>query len=237
MTQVQIARCISSASMGVFNASGGFTRVGRGAFVHETQRRRCLSRRTTGAGGLIAQFCVMFNQHNLLSKPSWVSNVRPDSQMRTHSAHNFCTTSAFCHHISSTVPALSVVVTTTVFHVVPVASTGPVPEGIFRVDRDILVFAMLRVGDEGAAILQKRLVDAPAGAGEIVEGVEVERGRDGHDDTGVSSQRSHTSRQAPQSRSACNGATGMMEGLGLMEGVSAELKRWFRRLLCLRIAS
>lgn len=55
-SHLQTARCMSSESMAISGPSGGRTREPRGAVTHASQRRRCRSRRTMGAGGLMAQF-------------------------------------------------------------------------------------------------------------------------------------------------------------------------------------
>lgn len=42
-----------------------------GARAHAVHSRRCLSRRRTGAGGLIVQFCVHFVSTYCLSSKQW----------------------------------------------------------------------------------------------------------------------------------------------------------------------
>ena len=54
--QLQIARCMTSLSKGVSGDRGGLASEVSGALTQPSQRRRCRSRSTIGAGGLIAQF-------------------------------------------------------------------------------------------------------------------------------------------------------------------------------------
>jgi hypothetical protein len=55
-----VARCISSELTDVSGGNFGLTRDPSGARVQALQRRRCLSRKTMGAGGLMAQFWFTF---------------------------------------------------------------------------------------------------------------------------------------------------------------------------------
>lgn len=68
-------------------------------------------------------------------------------------------------------------------HIVQIRSTGTVPHRVLGIDRRLLVYAMQRVHDERAPILQQGPADLPAGAGQVVERIEVEGGCDGYGDT------------------------------------------------------
>ncbi len=58
LSHEHMARCRYSESGRTSDGIGGLTSMPIGALVQPTQSRRCRSRRTTGAGGLMAQFCA-----------------------------------------------------------------------------------------------------------------------------------------------------------------------------------
>lgn len=120
--------------------------------------------------------------HAHVHKYMHVTNRREDDM--TYAAHDPCTTSTFGHHVAGAAPALPGMVTTTIFHVEPVAGAGAVAECVLGVDGDVLVLAVQGVGYEGVVVLQQTPTKLVTGAGQIVEGVEVERRGDRHDDTG-----------------------------------------------------
>lgn len=67
----------------------------------------------------------------------------------------------------------------------PVAGASPVSEQLVAVDGEFLVGAAEGRGQENGSILDQTLVDSAAGAGEGVEGIEVNRRNDGDNDTGA----------------------------------------------------
>lgn len=67
-------------------------------------------------------------------------------------------------------------------HVGAADAGDAVAEGFFCVDGDVLVGAAQGRGDEGGAVLDEAVVDHAAGAGEGVEGGEVDVGDDAKDD-------------------------------------------------------
>ena len=69
-------------------------------------------------------------------------------------------------------------------HVGAADAGDAVAEGFLCVDGDVLVGAAQGRGDEGGAVLDEAVVDHAAGAGEGVEGGEVDVGDDAKDDAG-----------------------------------------------------
>lgn len=70
-----------------------------------------------------------------------------------------------------------------VLHVEPVAGAGPIPERALAVDREVFVNAVQGVCKQRVSVLEEGVVDGTAGTREIVDGVEIKAGRNGHDDT------------------------------------------------------
>lgn len=166
--------------------SCGFTRRPTGAFWQERHRRRCLSRMTAGAGGLIAQFW----RSEILSVASKPAELGGSRETEAHPTHDCATFAALGNHVPSTAPSLAVVIAAPrcVFHIVPVAGPGAVSQRRFGVDRQLLVDAVNGRFEEDGAVLQEGVVDAPTSARQAIEIVEVKLSSHGHDNTGVSSQ-------------------------------------------------
>lgn len=109
---------------------------------------------------------------------------------KAHPAHNGAAFATLGNHVPSTAPSLAVVVAAPrrVFHVVPVASPGAVPQSGLGVDRQLLVGAVDGRFEEDGAVLQEGVVNASTSARQAVEVVEVKLSSHGHNNTGVSSQ-------------------------------------------------
>lgn len=87
-------------------------------------------------------------------------------------AHDGLAPPTLRHQVSGTAAALAVVVPA-IFHVIPVASPRTKAERGLWVDGDGLVGAVQRRREEDGAVLQQTLADLARGAGETVEGVEI----------------------------------------------------------------
>lgn len=165
VSHVHIARCTRSEAAGISGLSRGFTRRPMGAFWQERQSRRCLSRMTAGAGGLIAQFWSL----DMLSVAS--SRTRRQLGNKAHPTDDGAAFATLGNHVPSTVPSLAVVIAAPgrIFHIVPVASPGAVSQSRFGVDRQLLVGAVDGRLQEDGAVLQEGVVDASTGARQAVE--------------------------------------------------------------------
>lgn len=165
--------------------NGGSTSRGRGAFVHDTHSRLCLSLSTTGAGGLIAQFCSGIGIQSSSNTNTW--ETEGDHSV-TYSAYRCRAPTASCNHVASTASRLGNVGDSrcrpqlgVFLHVIPVACACPISEGALAVDGQRLVGAVQRVREHRAAVLEERVVDGTARPREVVNGVEIEPAGDSHD--------------------------------------------------------
>ena len=101
----------------------------------------------------------------------------------TYAADDLAAATALANEIAGAVPRLAIVASA-ILHVVPVPGAGAVPQCLVSVDRDMFIGAAKGGCHEGIAVLEEAVMDQEAGAGEGVEGVEVDGGDDRVDDAG-----------------------------------------------------
>lgn len=102
----------------------------------------------------------------------------------TYSADHGVAPSALANHVTRAVARLAVVASA-ILHVKPIARAGAVAERLLGVDGEAIVQAAQSGVEEHGAVLNEAVVDAARGAGQRIEGVEVDGGGDGNDDAAV----------------------------------------------------
>jgi hypothetical protein len=105
---------------------------------------------------------------------------------KTYTADDLPATAALADEIAGAMSRLAIEAPATL-HVIPVPRACPVTQGLVPVHGDILIGAAQSRCDERIAVLEEGIVDQEAGAGEGVEGIQVDGGDDFVNDAGRTS--------------------------------------------------
>ena len=104
----------------------------------------------------------------------------------TYTADDLPAAAALAYEIAGAMSRLAIEAPA-ILHVIPVPRARPVAQGLVPVHGDMLVGAAEGRCDERTAVLEEGIVDQEAGAGEGVEGIQVDGGYDFVNDAGSTS--------------------------------------------------